>query len=298
MELWTFSALATLWLCAAPPTPSPDHTPTREEAQAIALRARSVANLDGKPSAEMQAELARKMPRPPTDEAAYAAAIEALRARPTAELFAFASYEGRLPEENLGQQVQMGGAFTRMASMMIKEAPTRLLALFRERLAERRPQVGRLGERAAYLAFREADGFLRTLTFVTAGERTLLIASVTDPERVAPKGMSIPTGFPTDLPLPEYAGQPVDLRSEEGDFVQYSRQGVTVESSPDSLVAQLIKRMSEAGWAEDTTRKQTIAQVRTMNFTKGERTCGVTIVPQKASGCLLTLVCLERRSSP
>lgn len=294
-------ALAGLALAGAA-VPSSDHTPTVEETKEITRRALEKARHGDEEVTvdKLRADLAQRMPRPPTDPAAYATAVEKLRSQRSEELFAFAAYRGQLPVENLGQNAQMGTAAMRMASMNLPDSPTRLLAIYRQSLVDRPAfRTGKLGAQAGYVSFRGEDGFLRTLTFVAMGEATMVIAAVTDPERAAPAAMSVPTSFPGDLPMPAFAANPVDLRSEQDGFVQHTRQATTAERSPDALVTFFLERMAQAGWRHDSVRQETSLPIRTMTFSKDERMCSMTIVPNKEkTGCLLTALCLERRSNP
>ena len=298
--------VAGLSLCGAS-MPSPGHTPTREEAQEAARRAQKAAAEHAKKhggdqaAEQFKAELAQRLPRPPEDPAAYAAALDRLRALGAEELFAYARYKGRTPLENIGENVQVGAAFTRAATMVVNDSPARLLALYRQALSGRPAlQVGRLGPEAGFLAFREADGFMRTLTLVSMGESTLVLASVTDPERVAPKGLSVLSSFPADVPLPPLVSDPVDLHSEQGDFAQHTRQATTAESSADAVVAFFLRKMPEAGWAPDPGRQQTTGVLRMMVFSKGERSCTATIAPPPLNrpGCQVTMMCIDRRTPP
>lgn len=264
-----------------------------EKAEAT-VRARREANPNAPPP-----EPPGMPARPPVDEEAYRAAFERLQRAPAAEVFGFAAWNGTLPEENLGNDVRIGGATVRAASMMIPVAPDRVFETYAAQLSKKfQVNRGTLQSKAGYLSFRDpADGFMRTLTFVALPEGTLVLASLGDPSKIAPPKTSMASSFPADIPMPPLAERPVDLRSGSGADEQVTRNALAAERRPDMLVAFFNEAMRQKGWSLDRAFSQTRSSIRLLAFSREDRHCTITIIPAPPDlpGCPLSVVCIQRR---
>jgi hypothetical protein len=280
---------ATALVGAAAPAGEPENARRTAEDAIVRAVARSKAK-----------ELATKVPRPPTDEGKYSVALAHLLAAPAAEVFGFAAWNGRLPEEALGGSLQLGRASVRVASLVVDQPPASVLESYRDQLSKRFDvRVGSLASQGgSFLSLRDpADGFMRSLTFVPAAQGTVVLAAAGDPARIAPPSdASVPSAFPQDLPMPPLVSDPTDLTSKDGPFLQHARSAVTEERRPDALAMLLLARMREQAWTAEPDSLRSVSPQRTLVFTKPGRRCTVTIAPPTptAAGCSVGWLCVER----
>lgn len=289
---WAVMGLAGLLLGAAPAAkPAHDHHGTDDEKYPDTL-----PNFrDAKPRPDRP----RLLVRPPTDPQQYQAAVDRLRAAPRDELFAFASFEGTVPEENLGEGSRVGNAQLRLASLQVPLAPEDVFDRYRVWLSGRGVAVitGNPAPNTAYLSYRDpSDGFMRSITLIGQGQTTLVVAAVGDPKKMM-EPSPMPTA-PADWPLPPVLGKPLDMETVEGDRKQRSRFATVGCQDATDIIGYFEVHLPELGWSTDpATRSMTPAMSRAQ-FKRAETYCDVTVNHgrvQNRSACTVNVVCISQR---
>ncbi len=232
---------------------------------------------------------------PPRDPAAYQLVLERLRHLPAQELFAFASYQGMVPRENLGEEVKLSGAMVRMGSMQLGVPLQQLLADYTQQLRAAGIQVreGEVTALSRYLAFRDpADGFLRTITVLPVPDGTMVMASVSDPARMSRGETSEP---PKDWPVPPLASQPVSVQSASGDRQQRTWLLTADCQSPTELIEFYRQALPPVGWKADPQSRRAEGGLNEEGWTRGAERCVVS-VSKREGGCAVSVMCLSRRN--
>lgn len=232
-------------------------------------------------------------PQPPADPAEYASALARLLAKPGAELFAFAAYQGALPVENVGAEARLGEASVRIASLRAEGPVGKVFDYFLKSFESQglRAQANQLGEGGAYFSFRASDGFLRTLTLVEAEGATMVLAAVGDPAKVKQGAAE----FISDWPMPRVEEPPLDLSQAEGSIVQLSRHALVQATGPDEVIGFYLRQLPPLGWKSEPPAGVPGADMKVAEFSRGEQRCAVLASGGDGRTCGLNVMCVVRR---
>jgi hypothetical protein len=237
--------------------------------------------------------------RPPKDPAEYQAVLDKIRNAPTNDLFAFASLGGVKVEENLGKDATLGQASVRLGTLVLPIRPDQAYDLYYRSLSLRGVVItSHPMKNASALAYRErADGFMRSVTLVSQGRSTLVIAAVADPARVlAPSSQS---GPPADWPMPPLVSAPMDMESAEGERREKTRYvSVGCHDAGEALTFFELY-LPEKGWSSEPGSRSTEANHAREVFRRGDQICDLTIRfgddSSASKDCALNIVCISRR---
>ncbi len=196
-------------------------------------------------------------PQPPANKEEYVVALSNVMTKPVEELFSFATYEGRLPVENLGNDIRLGSSEARMATLEIAADINSVSKYYLGEFLSKgvQPKVHQLYANSLYFSYREPDGFMRTLTLVGFGGSTVVFAAVSDAQKVYKSMM----GFDAqqkqkdnqiwnDWREPKLEGDPIVMQSSSDGTRQSSRR-VTVKGESERDVMNFYTReLALSGW--------------------------------------------------
>jgi hypothetical protein len=233
--------------------------------------------------------------RPPTDPAAYDAALERIRKMPPEEAFGFAAFDHQLPVENLGRQVRPGTI--RMASLTLKLRPEVVFENYRVGLSQKYLPLfqGRMGRNSAYVSFREpGDGFLRTVT-VSGEDTAIVLVAISDPDRLLNRAPASADRAPADWPMPAVIGLPADLETEE--MGVYQRTRATQVSCADSAepLSFFDTHLPEKGWLPDKSTRHIAREASSEEFHRADEVCGIVSSFKPGEPCGLNIICTSRK---
>lgn len=238
-------------------------------------------------------------PQPPEDKEAYAVAIANIMTMPAKELFAFAQYQGQEPIENLGKDIKLGASEARMATLnIVADLETVAKYYIQEFQAKNiAPMINQLKANSIYFAYREEDGFMRTITLVEIGKQTIVFAAVSDARKVYESflgldGRRSPKPW-DDWREPEHEGTPIVLQQSEGATTQTTRKITVKADSLDGVMRYYNRELALSGWKMTQGRSQHDESLSAI-FEKGGRRCLLMITPGSSEGVFESLaLCQE-----
>jgi hypothetical protein len=249
--------------------------------------------------AEASKQLSELVLQPPQDKEEYAVAVAHMMTMPVAELFSFAQYKGTLPVENLGKNIKLGASEVRMASLDIAADIQTVSTYYLQEFYSKGilPKVHMLYANSLYFSYREADGFMRTITLVGFGDQTVAFAAVSDARKVYESVLGITEQSPSklwdDWREPKHEGAPIVIHNSEAGVVQASRKITVGGKTAEEVMSYYTRELALSGWTMSDKPKK-IQESILMMFEKGNRRCSVTIVEGAVGGSFESLtLCQE-----
>lgn len=244
---------------------------------------------------EASQQLSELVLQPPEDKEEYAVAVAYIMTMPTAELFAFAQYQGAIPVENLGKNVKLGASEARMATLDIHADIQTVSTYYLKEFYSKDiiPQVHQLYANSLYFSYRESDGFMRTITLVGFGDQTVVFAAVSNARKVYESVLgingSISSKMWDDWREPQHEGSPMVMQHSEAGSFQSSRKITIGGKSMEEIINYYTRELALSGWTLTEKPKKFQEGLLSM-FEKGNRRCSVTIIESAEEGRFESMV--------
>lgn len=224
--------------------------------------------------------------QPPLEPSEYSIALANMMSKSTEVLFSFAQYKGKLPVENLGENIRLGDSEARMASLDLFEDVQSVAEYYFKELTSKGflPRMQLLYANTLGITFRDTDGFMRGLTLVGFGDQTVVFASVSDARKVYESFL----GVNRDAEMKAWEGwaepraeqNPIVIRNSDAHMKQTTRTIVVRASSSDEVMNFYTENLIQMGWSMPDVVKREGGGLMS-RFEKGLRRCVVSVTPSE-----------------